>query len=72
MAGDFCVEKALLMEKVQSTLIKLAKIAHEQSDALGRGDQTTMMALDKELETLPGDKERFLGAYNQHVEDHGC
>ncbi|WP_180538459.1 hypothetical protein [Nevskia soli] len=72
MAGDFCIEKALLMEKVQSTLLKLAKIAHEQSEALGRGDQKTVMALDKELENSLGEKERFLGAFNQHVEDHGC
>jgi hypothetical protein len=72
MAEDFCVEKALLMEKVQSTLIKLAKIAHEQSDSLGRGDQKTVLALDKELENSLGEKERQLGAFNQHVEDHGC
>ncbi len=43
---DFCGEKALLMERVQTALMTLAKIAR--------------------------DKERLLGAYHQHIEDHGC
>ena len=60
------------MEKVQSALMTLAKIAREQSEALGRGDNATVEALDKQLENALGDKERLLGAYNQHVTDHGC
>lgn len=60
------------MEKVQAALLKLAKIAREQSEALGRGDEKAVMTLDKELENSLGEKERLLGAFNQHVEDHGC
>ena len=60
------------MEKVQSTLITLAKIAREQSEALGRSDNAAVDTLDKQLENTLGTKERLLGAYNQHVADHGC
>ncbi len=60
------------MDRVQATLVSLADLANEERRAIEDGNRARADALDKLIETTIGDKERAIGAYRQHIDDHGC
>jgi hypothetical protein len=67
-----CVERDKLMDRVQATLASLADLANEEKVAMRSGNHDRADAVDKLIETTIGDKERAIGAYRQHLNDHGC
>ena len=50
----------------------LNRLTIEQIDCLKANDQKRLLALDKELETVFGEKERAFGALQEHSKEHGC
>jgi hypothetical protein len=60
------------VDETQRTLLRLAELARHQAEALRTGADNLIMALDKEIETTLGEKERTLGALQGHRKEHGC
>jgi hypothetical protein len=71
-ASAQCSRRDELMDETQQTLMKLAELARHQAEALRTGSDNLVMALDKEIETTLGDKERTLGALREHRKEHLC
>jgi len=69
---ESCPRKQQLIDEVQVLLQRLASLAHEETAAVGSGDDERMMQVDKEIETTIGEKERSMGALRAHRADHGC
>jgi fructose-1,6-bisphosphatase/inositol monophosphatase family enzyme len=67
-----CLDKIRLMDKVQSILAKLVELGQTEQDAFKREDHDRMEEIDRNIEQTIGEKERAIGAYKQHVAEHGC
>jgi len=67
-----CKTRERLENVVQLHLQRLAALANEEVDVLRSGDQKRILELDKRIENLVGEKERALGALNEHRAEHGC
>lgn len=67
-----CAEKERLMHAVQEKLMEVARFARLEVDIIASGDRDKILEYDQKIENLLGEKERTLGAYYQHVDDHGC
>jgi hypothetical protein len=67
-----CQKQQELIVAAQRHLAKLADLARAQEQALNNRSENTWLAIDKEIETTIGEKERALGALRQHQEEHGC
>jgi len=50
----------------------LAQLSNEQKFAREGGDPARATELDKELDLMFGEKERTIGAWQQHTREHGC
>jgi len=50
----------------------LADLSHTEADIVKSGDKDRMLALDKEIENVIGEKERAMGALLEHRQSHGC
>lgn len=72
MASEQCPEHEQLQGAVLEMLQKIAAIVTEQLRALQENDRTRFRALDKALEQAVGEKERRIGAMQQHETDHRC
>jgi hypothetical protein len=68
----FCPERDRLSANITLILSKLIGTTQRQLQAVQDRDQSAMLAFDKELEDLMGEKERAFGALNQHTCEHGC
>ena len=53
-------------------LRKLVELTTAQRAAFAASNSAEFMRLDKELENTMGTKERTIGAFKQHVYEHGC
>jgi hypothetical protein len=69
---ETCPEQERLRAVVHDILQQIDKLNREQIDALNAWDYERLMAIDKELESLIGSKERAYGALFQHRNDHAC
>jgi hypothetical protein len=67
-----CPTNAELAGEVQRVLAKIVELTAAQLEAFRDRRSGEMMRFDKELEQAMGEKERAIGAYNQHREEHGC
>jgi hypothetical protein len=67
-----CDERDGLIGKTEETLLKMADLAKNQAEALRNGNENVVMAIDKQIEMTLGDKERLLGALQEHRAEHGC
>jgi hypothetical protein len=67
-----CEEQQRLAEIVQQTLATLAQLAHAEQRAVQSGDDQLIIAIDKQIESVMGEKERGMGALRQHRLEHGC
>jgi hypothetical protein len=61
-----------LRSTVTAILERIDRLTQEQIDSLKNADDERLLALDKELETTFGEKERAFGALFHHREEHGC
>lgn len=72
MSGTQCSEYGQLQAAVLEMREKVVAIVTAQLRAFQEGNQTNFAALDKALETAIGEKERRIGAMQQHAIDHKC
>jgi hypothetical protein len=68
---DYCAEREALKANVSAALHDIIGFSDRLLSAL-ETDESIPLALDKDLETFVGVKERALGALAQHRKDHGC
>lgn len=67
-----CAEREALQREAARNLQLLIELTKQQIDALTASDQARLLALDKNLEKVFGEKERSFGALRQHTKEHGC
>ena len=67
-----CSMREKLYEEAQEVLQKIRTCTQTQIEAVQERDQGKLMAADKQLEMLVGEKERTFGALRQHIEEHQC
>lgn len=67
-----CPDKMHLMHQVQQTLEALTRLMQREHKAVETESEETMLAIDREIERLFGEKERSMGAFQQHCKQHGC
>jgi hypothetical protein len=61
-----------LLHGVVAKLNELSAISVAQAEARKDGDTYRATELDKKLDLLYGEKERAVGAWQEHVREHGC
>ena len=67
-----CPAQQELIERVQDHLAKLTELMRFASVALANHQENTSMEIDRQIEAEIGEKERAMGALNEHRHDHGC
>jgi hypothetical protein len=67
-----CIRQQELMDEVQSRLEKIAELAHAEVEALRNHNHNLWKAIDTQIELQIGEKERCIGALNEHRREHGC
>jgi len=50
----------------------MAQLSMQQKAARQSGDTGRATELDKELDLMFGEKERRVGAWQEHTREHGC
>ena len=67
-----CAHKAALHENVERILDFLVRLIERERDAI-RGDNLgALIPIEEEVERALGEKERAIGALEQHIKEHGC
>jgi hypothetical protein len=72
MTNTNCPEYDRLRKEVEATLEKLRELTTVQLEVFRSRNQPEFVRLDKELELTVGEKERVIGAWRQHANEHGC
>jgi len=72
MQPGSCLRQQELIEEVRIYLQRLGELAHAEADALTGGHQDLWKEIDQEIENVMGEKERAIGALNEHRAEHGC
>ena len=67
-----CTRQQELIREVIARLSRLAVLAHEETRALTQGHGESWKQIDQEIENVIGEKERCIGALNEHRLEHGC
>lgn len=51
----------------------MEELVHQEREAVSTGkDHTVIKAIDDQIERAFGKKERAMGAFYEHVKEHGC
>jgi hypothetical protein len=72
MPQSSCQRNRELLGAVVKALERLATLSTEQKMARESGDTGRATDLDTELDLLFGEKERTIGAWQEHTREHGC
>lgn len=67
-----CTRQQELIGEVVSRLQRLVELPHAESKALQKGRDESWKKIDQEIEMVMGEKERCIGALNEHRSEHGC
>jgi|SRR6185437_16903119 len=67
-----CLRQQELMEEVRRRLARLAELAHAEAEALKSRHHNLWKEIDQQIELTIGEKERCIGALNEHRKEHGC
>jgi hypothetical protein len=67
-----CKTRQRLENLAQYHLRELAALAQEEADILRTADQERILEVDKKIENTLGQKERVIGALDEHRKEHGC
>jgi hypothetical protein len=67
-----CLRQQELIDEVRRRLTKLAELAHAESEALAGRHHNLWKEIDQQIELEIGEKERSIGALNEHRREHGC
>jgi hypothetical protein len=57
---------------VVEKLTELSTLSTAQAEAREKGNLDVATELDKQLDLKYGEKERSVGAWQEHVREHGC
>ena len=60
------------MDEIQRHLVHLSELARAEVEAIKSESEKTWLEIDRQIENVVGEKERSLGALNQHRTEHGC
>ena len=72
MSNQSCPVYDRLHSEVTEMLRKVSEVATAQVETFRAKDRESFTRLDRELELTVGQKERTLGAFTQHCQDHNC
>jgi len=67
-----CPARERLENLVQHFLCALAELAGREAEVIKTGDKVLMMEIDRNIETVIGEKERAMGALMEHRSTHHC
>lgn len=67
-----CNTNRELLKAVVANLDEITNLSKAQSEARTRGEEELATRLDKRLDEMYAQKERSVGAWQQHVREHGC
>jgi hypothetical protein len=67
-----CPRQQELIAEVQKHLIKLAELMHTESELIAASAENAWLDVDRLIEHELGEKERCIGALNEHRKAHGC
>ena len=67
-----CEKEQELRQAAIEILKRIDESADVQIQAMRNRDDEKLIAADKELETLYGEKQRAFGALFEHRNEHGC
>jgi hypothetical protein len=67
-----CTEATKLLNEIISELSRIVDLSRSQADARRAEKRDLATELDRQLEEALGKKERAIGAWQQHVKEHGC
>jgi hypothetical protein len=67
-----CPERDGLVRDVSLALNNIVTITRQHIQVLYGDDEAALMRLDRELENALDEKERLLGALQEHRKQHGC
>lgn len=60
------------MDDVQRVLHNLSQLLAQEIEALPTGSESLILGIDREIDRTFGEKERAMGALQQHKREHGC
>lgn len=69
---NVCSTNRELLKAVVANLDEITTLSKAQSEARTRGDEQLATRLDEQLDIMYAQKERSVGAWQQHVREHGC
>jgi hypothetical protein len=72
MSLSSCERNRELVKAVAENLSRLAGLSQRQIEARNNGDVALATELDCKLDLAFGEKERSVGAWQEHVREHGC
>src|SRR5579885_1116090 len=67
-----CPRNQELAEALLNALSHIVQLTNRQMEAIRKGDHPLIADQDSQLEQAVGEKERALGAWREHAEEHGC
>ncbi len=67
-----CAKNRELLKCVVEKLTEIEELTRAQRAARTNGDQDLARELDKKLDLAFGEKERSVGAWQEHQREHGC
>ena len=67
-----CPTNRELLKTVVANLDEITRLSKAQAEARTQGDQERATQLDDQLDMKYAQKERSVGAWQQHVREHGC
>ena len=67
-----CSRNRELVKDVVAKLADIARLSQDQAEARNSDDNERAEDLDRQLELVFGEKERCVGAWQEHVREHGC
>ena len=72
MTLSSCPKNRELLNCVVAKLTELSTVSTAQAEARKNGDVHLATELDTKLDLVHGEKERAVGAWHEHVREHGC
>ena len=67
-----CPIRDRLASALRAILVKTIQLEQQLADTLKSNGTARQAEIDLQIDILIGEKERALGALNQHREEHGC
>ena len=67
-----CNTNRELLKAVVANLDEITRLSKAQAEARTQGDEALATRLDEQLDMTYAQKERSVGAWQQHVREHGC